>query len=85
MRSEINVSDDEEAIERIEQRSERFVGVAFLLLAAYVAFEAIRALIGHEAPDASPVGIALTAVSIAVMLWLAQAKRRLVRHWGAAR
>ncbi|MGZ9276682.1 MAG: cation transporter [Candidatus Limnocylindrales bacterium] len=75
LRSEINGSDDEEAIERIEHRAERFVGVAFLLLAAYVAFEAIRALIGEEAPDASPVGIALTAVSIAVMLWLARAKR----------
>ncbi len=75
LRSEINGSDDEEAIERIEHRAERFVGVAFLLLAAYVAFEAIRALIGEEAPDASPVGIALTAVSIAVMLWLARAKK----------
>lgn len=76
LRSEINGSADEEAIERIEHRAERFVGVAFLLLAAYVAFEAIRALIGEEAPDASPVGIALTAVSIAVMLWLARAKRK---------
>ncbi|HEX5826715.1 MAG TPA: cation transporter [Candidatus Limnocylindrales bacterium] len=66
---------DEEAVERIEHRAERFVGVAFLLLAAYVAFEAIRSLVTGEAPDASPVGIALTAVSIGVMLWLARAKR----------
>ncbi len=58
------------------QRAERFVGVAFLLLAAYVAVEAIRMLSNQEAPDASPVGIALTAVSIVVMLWLARAKRR---------
>jgi cation diffusion facilitator family transporter len=67
---------DDEAVERIEQRAERFVGIAFLLLAAYVAFEAIRTLINQDAPDASPVGIALTAVSIVVMLWLARAKRR---------
>lgn len=67
---------DDEAIERIEQRAERLVGVAFLLLAAYVAFEAVRSLINQDAPDASPVGIALTAVSIVVMLWLARAKRR---------
>ena len=67
---------DEEAMERIEQRAERIVGIAFLLLAAYVGFEAVRALINHDAPDASPVGIALTAVSLVVMLWLARAKRR---------
>ncbi|MGK2850311.1 MAG: cation diffusion facilitator family transporter [Candidatus Limnocylindrales bacterium] len=67
---------DEEAVERIEERAERLVGIAFLLLAAYVAFEAVRTLVNQEAPDASPVGIALTAVSIVVMLWLARAKRR---------
>jgi divalent metal cation (Fe/Co/Zn/Cd) transporter len=67
---------DEEAVERVERRAEQLVGVAFLLLAAYVAFEAVRSLVGQEAPDASPVGIARTAVSIAVMLWLARAKRR---------
>jgi divalent metal cation (Fe/Co/Zn/Cd) transporter len=66
---------DEEAVERVERRAERLVGVAFLLLAAYVGFEAARSLLGQEAPDASPVGIVLTAVSIAVMLWLARAKR----------
>ena len=74
--AEISGRHDEEAIERIEERAERLVGVAFLLLAAYVAFEAVRTLINQEAPDASPVGIVLTAVSIVVMLWLARAKRR---------
>lgn len=67
---------DEEAVDRVEHRAERLVGAAFLLLAAYVAFEAVRALVNGEAPDASPIGIALTAVSIAVMLWLARQKRQ---------
>jgi divalent metal cation (Fe/Co/Zn/Cd) transporter len=67
---------DEERIELIERRAERLVGLAFLVLAAYVTFEAVRSLLGGEAPDASPVGIVLTAVSIPVMLWLAAAKRR---------
>jgi cation diffusion facilitator family transporter len=66
---------DEEAVERVEHRAERFVGLAFLLLAAYVGFEAIRSLLTQEAPEASPVGIVLTALSIAVMLWLARQKR----------
>jgi len=66
---------DEEAVERVEERAERLVGLAFLVLAAYVAFEAVRSLLEQEAPAASPVGIALTALSIVVMLWLARAKR----------
>jgi cation diffusion facilitator family transporter len=67
---------DEESVERVEERAERFVGVAFLVLAAYVAFEAVRSLLNQEAPLASPIGIALTALSIVVMLWLARAKKR---------
>jgi cation diffusion facilitator family transporter len=65
---------DEERIEHVERRAEWLVGVAFLVLAAYVALEAVRSLVGGEAPDASPVGIILTVVSIGVMLWLARAK-----------
>lgn len=76
LRAEIHGDLDDEAVERVEHRAERFVGIAFLLLAAYVAFEAVRSLVGQEPPDASPVGIVLTAVSIVVMLWLARAKRR---------
>ncbi len=74
---------DEEATERVERRAERLVGLAFLLLAAYVAFEAIGALVGQEEPAVSPVGIALTAVSIAVMIWLARAKRRVGEALGS--
>ena len=74
---------DDEAIERIERRAERLVGVAFMLLAAYVAFEAVRSLINRDAPEASPVGIALTALSIVVMLWLARAKRRVGESLGS--
>ena len=66
----------EEELEHVEERAERLVGVAFLVLAAYVAFEAIRTLVTQDHPDASPVGVVLTTVSIVVMLWLARAKRR---------
>jgi divalent metal cation (Fe/Co/Zn/Cd) transporter len=66
----------EEELEHVEERAERLVGVAFLILAAYVAFEAARTLVTQDRPDASPVGIALTALSIVVMLWLARAKKR---------
>ena len=75
LRGEASGRLDEEAIERVERRAERFVGAAFLLLAAYVAWDSIQALMNRDEPAPSPVGIVLTAVSIAVMLWLARAKR----------
>jgi divalent metal cation (Fe/Co/Zn/Cd) transporter len=81
--TEIRGQHDDEAIEGIEQRAERLVGIAFLLLAAYVAFEAVRSLINQDTPEASPVGIALTALSIVVMLWLARAKRRVGESLGS--
>lgn len=54
----------------------RLVGVSFLVLAAYVAWEAAGSLIAREAPDASITGIVLAALSLAVMPLLARAKRR---------
>jgi divalent metal cation (Fe/Co/Zn/Cd) transporter len=52
------------------------VAVSLFLLAAYVTFDAAKALVQQERPESSTVGIVLSAVSIAVMLWLAAAKRR---------
>ena len=74
LRAEAGGGLDEEAVELVERRAEVLVGVSFLLLAGYVAFESVRTLLASEAPDASPLGIVLTSVSIAVMLWLARAK-----------
>ena len=75
LRAETGGGADEERIEQVERRAERLVGVSFAILAAYVAFEAVRTLAAQDRPDASPIGIVLTAVSIGVMLWLAGAKR----------
>jgi cation diffusion facilitator family transporter len=66
---------DEVALERTERRAELLVGAAFMVLAAYVTIESLRSLLQAEAPEASPIGIVLTALSIVVMLWLARAKR----------
>lgn len=62
--------------ERLERRAERIVGVSFLVLASYVAFEAVQTLLNGGQPEVSPVGILLTTLSIVVMLWLARAKLR---------
>jgi divalent metal cation (Fe/Co/Zn/Cd) transporter len=64
------------AVERLDQRAHRLVGVSLFLLAAFVAVDAVRTLVAQERPEPSLVGIVLTAVSLVVMAWLARAKRR---------
>jgi len=73
---------DGAGIER-ERRALKLVGVSFLLLAAYVAFEAASGLIAREAPERSPVGIVLAALSVVVMPLLARAKRRVAVRLGS--
>lgn len=68
--------DAPEKRERAEQIALRLVGVSFLLLAAYVAFDAIKSLITREPPEASYIGIGLAALSLVVMPLLARAKRK---------
>ena len=53
----------------------KLVGISFLILAAYVAFDAIKSLLVHETPQTSLVGIVLSVVSLIIMPILARAKR----------
>jgi cation diffusion facilitator family transporter len=76
LRAEATGGADEERTERVERRAERLVGVSFLVLGVYVAYEAVQTLLAQERPASSPVGIALTLLSLVVMLWLARAKLR---------
>jgi cation diffusion facilitator family transporter len=69
-------TDSPERIEQLEHSARRMVGLSLFLLAAYVTFDAAKALIMGERPDSSLVGIVLSAVSIVVMFWLAAAKKR---------
>ena len=70
---------DETRRERVEQRALRIVGASFMILAAYVAYDAITSLVRREAPEESIVGIVLAAVSLVVMPLLVRAKRRVAR------
>ena len=78
---------DPERAEHVERVALRAIGVSFLVLAAYVAVDAVRSLVIGDEPDASRVGIALTALSIVVMPVLAGRKRRVADalESGAAR
>lgn len=67
---------DGELGERRERLALRLVGVSFLALAAYVLFDASKALVTREQPEASYLGVAVAALSLVVMPVLARAKRR---------
>ena len=62
--------------EGAEAKALKLVGLSLLLLAAYVTFDAIKALAARELPEESYAGIVLAAASLVVMPLLARAKRR---------
>jgi cation diffusion facilitator family transporter len=62
-----------------ERVARRVIGASFLALAVYIGYDAGRGLWLHEKPHASPVGMALSAISLVVMPLLAAAKRRVGR------
>lgn len=65
--------------ERAERFAVRLVGVSFLLLALYVAGDAIKTLLRRETPEESIPGIVLAIASLIAMPLLARAKRRVAR------
>ena len=67
---------DPAAIARLDRRAHQLVGVSLFALAAWVVFDASKALYMREHPESSMVGMVLLVISIAVMYWLAMAKRR---------
>ncbi len=62
--------------ERAERRAQRLIGASFMVVAAYVGIEALRALIAAGHPQVSWVGIGLAAAALATMPLLARAKAR---------
>ncbi len=65
--------------EHVEAVSVRIVGICFLVLAVYIAYDSVRMLFLREVPERSLPGIALAIASLAVMPILARAKRRVAR------
>lgn len=66
-----------------EEQARRLVGVAFLVLAAFVTIGAATSLLTQSRPESSPVGIALAIASLIVMPLLVIAKRRTGRALGS--
>ena len=72
-----------ERLEEVERRARRLVAASLFLLAVYVMYDAAQTLWTVDRPAFSTVGVVLLVVSIAVMRWLAGAKRRLARELGS--
>ena len=70
--------------ERTEKRALKIVGVCFLGLAAYIAYESVLDLWSRRAPEHSIPGIVLACVSLVVMPLLSKAKRRVGHALGSA-
>jgi divalent metal cation (Fe/Co/Zn/Cd) transporter len=70
--------------EAAETRAQKLVAIQFFVLAPYVGFESMQALIEGDRPDVSWLGIALSASSLAVMPYLGIAKQRIADQIGSA-
>jgi divalent metal cation (Fe/Co/Zn/Cd) transporter len=66
-----------------EKRALYVVAATFFLLAAYITYEAVSALLAREEPLTSPVGVALSILSLIVMPALAYAKQRTGHEMGS--
>lgn len=66
-----------------ERRAQQLIAASFVVLAAYIAVEATRDLLGGNHPQASWVGIVLSLVTLATMPPLARAKRNVADRLGS--
>ena len=66
-----------------EKAALRFIAFSFFALAAYVAVDAVRSLLGFGEPRPSVIGIALAAASLVVMPVLSLTQRRAGRELGS--
>lgn len=66
-----------------DERATKAIAVSFVALAVFVAVEAVRDLAGASPPEASVPGVALAALSLVVMPFLARAKAQLAPVLGS--
>jgi divalent metal cation (Fe/Co/Zn/Cd) transporter len=66
--------------ESAERRAQQLIAASYFALAAYIAVESLRTLLGDSHPETSWVGIGLAAVTAPTMPLLARAKQRVGRQ-----
>jgi divalent metal cation (Fe/Co/Zn/Cd) transporter len=72
----MSVDGDVESRERNEKLSLRIVGICFVALGIYIAFESVTDLIRQTPPEHSTPGIVLACVSLIAMPILSRAKKK---------
>jgi divalent metal cation (Fe/Co/Zn/Cd) transporter len=80
----MSVDAEADSRETNERKTVRVVGICFLALAAYIAYESASDLLARRAPEHSLPGIVLAAVSLIVMPLLSKAKRKVSHQLGSA-
>ncbi|MEU3730429.1 cation transporter [Streptomyces sp. NPDC033538] len=75
---------DHDLREAREKVTLRIIAASFFALAAYVSFDAVRALAGTGEAERSIPGIAIAALSLAIMPFLSHAQRKAGRELGSA-
>lgn len=80
----MSIDAEEHRRELNERRALRIVGLCFLLLAVYIAYESALDLWSRRAPEHSIPGIVLACVSLVVMPLLSRAKRKVGHALGSA-
>lgn len=67
----------------VERRAARVAGFLLLVLGVYIITDSVRVLVTGSRPESSPIGIALTALSLIVMPLLARGKLRVAASLGS--
>jgi divalent metal cation (Fe/Co/Zn/Cd) transporter len=80
----MSVDADVKQRHRNEKRALKIVGLCFLGLAVYIAYDSASDLLRHRAPEHSIAGIILACASLLVMPLLSHAKRNVGVHLGSA-
>jgi len=80
----MSVDADVQSRERNERLSLRIVSMCFIVLAIYIAYEAVSDLIAQKPPEHSIPGIILACVSLIVMPILSRAKKKVGADLGSA-
>ncbi len=70
--------------ERNERLSLRIVGICFMVLSAYIAYESVSDLMTRKASEHSIPGIILACVSLVAMPILSRAKKQVGKELGSA-
>jgi divalent metal cation (Fe/Co/Zn/Cd) transporter len=71
--------EDPRQVEVAEHKAARGVAASLALLCVYVLVSAITSLLTRSKPDASPLGIGVSAAALCIMPWLAIRKQRIAK------